>query len=94
MVTKRRIRLSNVQRLALTLLVKQTCLGELKDEKALTVRFVKLILRNKKKLGWTQFNSDQCVFKKKDYLLLLYVDDILIMGQNEEVINKLKQELL
>ncbi|GLU05736.1 hypothetical protein SLE2022_228170 [Rubroshorea leprosula] len=48
--------------------------------------------------GYKRTSSDHCVFVKKVFandfvILLLYVDDMLIVGQNASRIKKLKQEL-
>ena len=48
--------------------------------------------------GYNRTNSDHCVFFKKFsdgdlIILLLYVDDMLIVGQDTNKIEKLKREL-
>ena len=48
--------------------------------------------------GFSKTTSDHCVFVKnfsdgKFIILLLYVDDMLIVGQDSTMINKLKLEL-
>jgi hypothetical protein len=40
-------------------------------------------------LGYTQSETDRCIFRKivneRVYLLVVYVDDILIIATNEEI---------
>ena len=48
--------------------------------------------------GYNRTNTDHCVFVKKFpngdfFILLLYVDDMLIVGQDTNKIEKLKKEL-
>lgn len=46
-----------------------------------------------KSCGYEQSVLEPCLFYQHDLLLVVYVDDILITGKNEEVINKTKQLL-
>ena len=48
--------------------------------------------------GYTKINADHCVYAKKFpdgkfLILLLYVDDMLIVGQNASMIGDLKKDL-
>ena len=48
--------------------------------------------------GYTRTNADHCVYVRKFFnvkfvILLLYVDDMLIVGQNTAVIGNLKKDL-
>lgn len=52
------------------------------------IKFVKFM----KDLGFEQAKSDPCVFTKKDLIIALYVDDLIIAGTPEEV-RKFKQQL-
>ena len=50
------------------------------------------------KHGYQRTTSDHCVFVKRFLdgeftILLLYVDDVLIVGQNSDMISKLKEEI-
>ena len=46
-----------------------------------------------KSCGYEQSILEPCLFYQHDLLLVVYVDDILITGKNDEVINKTKQLL-
>lgn len=48
-----------------------------------------------KHLGLNPTNADPCVYldKKKQIILLVYVDDIIIASRKEDSINRLKDEL-
>ena len=38
-------------------------------------------------LEWQQSKIDECVFYKKDSILLMYVDDLILINKSDEVIN-------
>ena len=45
------------------------------------------------KLGMTALITDKCVFRKKELWILLYVDDVVIIGKNCEDIGNVKRQL-
>ena len=49
-----------------------------------------------RELGFTQLQSDCCVFKMNEPLILiaLYVDDIILIADNDDVMNKIKKDLM
>ena len=49
-----------------------------------------------RELGFTQLQSDCCVFKKDQPLALiaLYVDDIILVAENDEIMNQTKKDLM
>lgn len=44
-------------------------------------------------MGFEGLVSDNCVFRRGDVWLLLYLDDISLMGRNELSIRQVKREI-
>lgn len=44
-------------------------------------------------MGLNSLQSDPCAFRKGTIWVLLYVDDVIVMGANEVEINKVKESL-
>lgn len=44
-------------------------------------------------IGFERCIADKCLFKKDEVILLLYVDDILMVGPTEEMLNEIVKEL-
>eukprot|EP00971_Amphidinium_carterae_P142036 2813180-Amphidinium_carterae.3 len=38
-----------------------------------------------KQLGLTQLRSDQCVYKNEDITVMVYVDDLLLIGEDDKI---------
>jgi hypothetical protein len=65
--------------------------------KAITLGLVWKILLCHKKYGFNQGDSDHTLFFKRDHgkltVLIIYVDDMIITGDNSEKIKKLEERL-
>jgi len=55
-----------------------------------------IFCKHMRELGFTQLQSDCCIFKKDQPLVFvaLYVDDIIPVAENDEVMNKTKKDLM
>lgn len=43
--------------------------------------------------GYVASSLDKCIFFKEGIILLIYVDDILIIGKDEEIVNEFQQSM-
>ena len=44
-------------------------------------------------LGFEQTDTDQCVFKKENVIILIYVDDCIILSRTKEDLDKTLQDI-